>query len=145
MSDKTKELLRPDKTLVTLLYYKVLWPWETVITKSVDKKTVNFKTLKNKIDFELISKNNSTDFGHWLSSINKEKFYGMAFVNSKNNTCKSIIYHIRNAFAHARICSVSPYSKYITLESTGRSGVVMYGRIKKEQLCMLVNFLTVDF
>lgn len=140
----TNNVLRPDKNLVSLLYYGVLWPWETIFTKCVDAEAVNFKSLKTKIDFELIPKNNATDFSQWLSSINKEKFYGIAFVNSKKNICNSIIFHIRNAFAHAHIFRPSTYSKYVILESTGRNGVVMYGRIKKEQLTMLIKFLAVD-
>lgn len=140
----TNNVLRPDKNLINLLYYGVLWPWETIFTKCVDTRVINFKSLKTKVDFELIPKNNSTDFCQWLSSINKENFYGMAFVNSKTNTCNSIIFHIRNAFAHAHIVRPSTYSKYIILESTGRNGVVMYGRIKKEQLTTLIKFLAVD-
>ena len=132
-----------SKDLMSKIYDSLIWRWEKRWKDSDEKFHIEarcFKEFRNRIKLHLESVGSAKDFEIRMQSSMPKNSSWLVFVDLKKSQVKSILYHLRNAAAHAHF--VKPSRNFLEFKSTGQDGKrVMQGRIEVRHFQSLINAL----
>jgi hypothetical protein len=133
-----------SKDLMSKIYDSLIWRWEKRWKDGNEKFHIDarcFKEFKGRIKLHVESVAGAKGFEDRMQLPTPSNNNWMVFTDPKESKVKSILYHLRNAAAHAHFAK--PSRNFLEFKSDNLQGKrVMQGRIEVRHFQSFINALS---